>query len=170
MKKKQEGFAVVIIVIVVLLIGIVLGGAGFFYFFNPKAQFERAVKPDTSTEESIKDKIAPRSEIKESGLNLEVVVKPSNNNVISGTVTITASNVDENGAGVGFFISETKEALTQGGIPRLGIDSDKTDGWSNTFNTAEYENGKYYISVVVYPPGGEGSPLGVAQIPVEIRN
>lgn len=169
-KKRQKGFAMVFVIILVLLIGIVIGGIVFFHFFNPKAQLERAIKPDTSTEESVKDKMLPRMEIKESGLNMDVLIKPSDNNVISGTVTITATNVDKNGAGVGFFLSKTKEELTQGGMPKLGIDSDEEDGWTNVFNTTEFENGKYYVNVVVYPPGGEGNPLGVAQIPVEIKN
>ena len=52
----------------------------------------------------------------------------------------------------------------------IGTDSSSKGGWVNTFDTSEYDNGKYYISVVVWDDDGEGPPLGAAQIPVEINN
>ena len=112
----------------------------------------------------------PRTEIKESGYNLEVLIEPSANNVISGIVTITATQVVKEAAGVGFYLSKTKEALTDGGMASLGIDRSLEGGWSNTFNTTELDNGKYYISVVVYSTNGDGPPLGAAQVPVVIKN
>ena len=55
-------------------------------------------------------------------------------------------------------------------MPIIGRDTSSTDGWSYEFDTTEHDNGKYYISVVVYSEDGDGPPLGVAQIPVEIKN
>jgi hypothetical protein len=99
-----------------------------------------------------------------------VTIEPSVNNVISDTVTITATQVSDEAVGVGFFLSPDKESFIEGGQPSIGTDSSPEGGWSNNFNTSEYDNGEYYISVVVYPEGGEGNPLGIAQIPVEIKN
>jgi len=167
--KHHERGAVGAIIAVFLVIGI--GVAAYFFLSNPKKYLvDSKIAPDTSTEESLRDKIAPRDEIKESGLSMNVVVKPSKNNVISGTVTITATEVVEEAAGVGFFIAETQEALTEGGMPSLGIDRSGADGWTNIFDTTEYANGKYYVSIVAWEQSGEGPPLGVAQIPVEIKN
>lgn len=172
MRKNKEGIAVLLVVVAVLVSVIVaLAVGGYFFLQNPKKFLvDDKIASDTSHEGKITDAIAPRKEIKESGYLLDVVVEPSDNNVISETVTITANKVDETAAGVVFFISETKEELTEGGMPVISRDSNGNDGWLSEFDTTEYENGKYYISVVVYSEGGEGPPLGVAQIPVEIKN
>jgi uncharacterized protein (UPF0333 family) len=162
---REKGLVGVIILIVVLLVAVVVGG--YFFYFNPRAQIDRAIKPDTSLE-TVSD--TPRTEIVESGYNIELVITPSNNNVIADTVAITATQVSEEAAGVGFFITKDEEGFMEEGMPNLGLDRDAADGWSNTFDTTEYDNGKYYINVIVYPEGGEGNPLGVAQVPVEISN
>jgi hypothetical protein len=162
---REKGLVGVIILIVVLLIAVAAGG--YFFFFNPRAQINKAIKPDTSLE-TVSD--VPRTEIVESGFNIELVITPSNNNVISDTVEITATQVSEEAAGVGFFITTDEEGYMHEGMPNLGLDRSAADGWSNTFDTTEYDSGKYYINVIVYPEGGEGDPLGIAQVQVEISN
>jgi hypothetical protein len=166
----REKGAVVLVVMIVVLIAAVVAAAGYFFFFNPRAQIDRAVKPDTSLEDNSILPKAPRTEIKESGYNLEVIIEPSENNVISDTVTITATQVSEEAAGVGFFLSPDKESFIEGGQPSIGTDSSPEGGWSNMFNTTEHDNGNYYVNIVVWQEGGEGPPLGFAQIPVEIKN
>jgi len=165
MRKNEKGSAIVVILVAILLVAVSVGG--YFYLFAGKRGIERAIQPDKNIKNVLD---LPRTEIVESGYNMELTIKPSNKNVISETVEITATQVSEEAAGVGFFVSTTKEGFFEGGQPNIGIDRSETDGWSNTFNTAEFENGEYYINAVAYPPGGEGDPLGIAQIPVEIKN
>jgi len=170
-RTTQKGLIGMVILVAVLVSAVIAVIVGYLFLQNPKKFLvDDKIASDTSHEESLKDKIAPRTEIKESGLALEVVIKPSDNNVVSDTVDITATKVVEEAVGVVFFISETKEGLTEGGMPVIGRDSSSDDGWSSTFDTTEYDNGKYYINVVVYSEDADGPPLGVAQIPVEIKN
>ena len=171
MRKNNSGIAIVIILIVVLISAAIAIAVGYMFLSNPKEFLvDRKIASDTTHEGKITDKIAPRTEIEESGYLMDAVIKPSDNNIVSDTVEITATNVDESAAGVVFFISETKEELTEGGMPVIGRDTSTEDGWSSEFDTTEYENGKYYINIVAYDSDGEGPPLGVAQIPVEIKN
>ena len=115
---KQKGTAWLVVLIIILLIAVGLVVAWYFVFQQPRNQLEKGRTPDSSlkTEESLINK----TEVKESGFNSELVITPSNNDVISGTVTIKANQAPAETKHVGFSISKTVEGLGSSG-PTLGF-------------------------------------------------
>jgi len=158
--------------VVVLILGLLLGAAvGYAFFFNKRSAIERAIKPDTSTTAGPLSKItAPRTKIVESGYNVDVTISPSTNNTLTGAVEITATKTLPEAKGVGFFISTDETGFQKEGLPNIEIDRNDADGWSTTFDTTQTDNGNYFINTIVYSADGNAAPLGIAQIPVEIKN
>ena len=101
-------------------------------------------------------------------MNAEIEIAPSLDKIISGDVTITANDVPEETGVVGFALTEKVEDLGTGGI-FIGFDSSPKGGWTKTFDTTEYDNGKYYLHVLVAEKMGS-DPIGAASVRVEINN
>jgi hypothetical protein len=55
------------------------------------------------------------------------------------------------------------------GAKILGFDSSPKGGWTKTFDTTEYDNGKYYVFVLAAEEVGS-DPIGSANVRVEIIN
>lgn len=168
-KYMQERGLIKIIIILVLLILLVMGlGFGYSTFIYPRMQFEKAEKPDTDINTKTGG-LLKKSEIKEKGFNAGLLISPSENDVISGTVTIKATDLPDGIKHVGFSINENFDELGNGG-PSLGFDSDGTDGWEMVLDTTEYENGTYFVALFAFDNDASSNPLGVANVQVEVRN
>jgi hypothetical protein len=164
---KENGFVGVLVLVIVILIGGLLAG-WYFIFLQPKMQFEKARKPDTSLK-TVSESSIPRTKIRESGFNVEITIEPSQNDTISGEVTIAAADVPAEAKHVGFSISENFEDLGTGG-PNLGFDSSETEGWTKTLDTTKYKNGKYFVALFVFSTDASSNPIGTANVQVEISN
>lgn len=166
MKEKGSVGAVVLVIFALLLVGLVV----FWYVFfqSSQKQLEKARTPDSSlnTESKI---LVPKNEIKEGGYNSTIVLTPSQNDVISGEVTVKALDVPIEAKHVGFSINENFDDLGVGG-PNLGFDSKKDDGWSIVLDTTKYNNGIYYVAFFVFSTDATSNPVAVANAQVEVKN
>jgi hypothetical protein len=165
MKQKGSIGAVLLILLLIIIIGL---GAAWYFAFQPHRELERARTPDTSVNTN-SDSLFKKTEVKQKGLNVLMVITPSENDVLSGKVTIKATEVPEETMHVGFSINEKFEDLGQGG-PNLGFDSDGSDGWEIPLDTTEYENGEYYVAVFVFDNDASSNPLGAGNVKVAIKN
>ena len=154
---KKALFIIVIIVIVV---------AGAILFLNNKD--EREVVSFEQTEESA----LPKTEIRVTGLDSELLITPSVDNVISGIVTISMTKAPAETKSALFLIVEKGEDFKTVG-PNLGIDTDGSDGWSRIVDTTQYENGLYDIATAaldVASPGSGDDPIAMTAAQVIIQN
>ncbi|MFC1653827.1 hypothetical protein ACFL1M_03190 [Patescibacteria group bacterium] len=153
---------------VFLIILITAAGAAYYFLLYPRQQLQKARTPDETvkTDSGI---LPPTKKVENKGLNSKIVIEPSKNDVISGTVNIKAENVLENTKHVGFTIIENVDEYGQGG-PNLGFDSDSSDGWSKELDTSTYKNGEYYIVIFVFDNDASSDPTGVSNVKVLINN
>ncbi|MEE9595044.1 MAG: hypothetical protein V3V92_06560 [Candidatus Hydrothermarchaeales archaeon] len=98
-----------------------------------------------------------------------MVIRPTNDNIVSGAINLMVTQVPSGTELVGFAIQGPGiEDIGKTG-PNLGLDGDGGDGWSYIFDTSKYANGVYDISGIALPSGG-GAPLGAAYAQVIIQN
>jgi hypothetical protein len=162
---REKGAVVFIVLIVVILIGGLLA-AGYFFFIQPQIQFKKGTQLDTTlTTKSI----IPRTKIEERGMNVKLIISPSQNDVISGEVTIEAVDVPKETKNVGFLTIENFNETETGG-PNLGFDSSPNGGWTKTLDTTEYDNGEYNIGIVVFGSNTDSDPIGAVNVKVLIDN
>jgi hypothetical protein len=165
MRQKEKGAVIFIVLVIVLLIGVLLA-VGYFFFLKPRMQFRKGTQPDTTLET---ESIIPRTKIEESGMSAKLIISPSQNDIISGEVTIEAVSVPEETENAGFLIVKNFDESRTGG-PNLGFDSSGNGGWTKTLDTTEYDDGEYYIGVVVFGSDTDSDPIGVANAKVLIDN
>ena len=111
---------------------------------------------------------AAKTEIIGKGIRTTISIAPSNGNVISGVVTITATKVPSDIGVMGFSI--------QGGnVPEdpstsnIALHTDGSSGWDVSLDTTKYDNGAYEISIVAGSADFK-SMLGSASADVVIKN
>ncbi|MBS3116961.1 hypothetical protein J4421_05185 [Candidatus Woesearchaeota archaeon] len=115
----------------------------------------------------------PKTEIIATGQKgAELVISPSVDEAIKGTVTITMNNVPQETRYVGFYIERGDAEDANDGPPNLGLDNDGSDGWSLVVDTTAYDNNKYRIFALAFAeePSSEVEPTGTVQAEVVINN
>ncbi len=115
----------------------------------------------------------PKTEIIVKGeKGAELVISPSVDKVIKGTVTITMNNVPQGTKSAGFYLESGDAEDTRDGPPNLGLDNDGSDGWSLTVDTTAYDNNQYHLFALIFAeePGSEVEPTATVQVEVVINN
>ena len=85
---------------------------------------------------------------------LGILVRPAKDGIISGTVDVLAFNANLDTEIIAFGITGGNIAELKDSGPNIGIDTNGTDGWTQTLDTTKYENGEYRIFAV----GGKNTP------------
>ncbi len=130
---------------------------------------EKIVESAESTREPQK----PKTEIIAKGQKgTELVISPSVDEVIKGTVTITMNNVPQGTKYVGFYLEAGDAEDASDGPPNLGLDNDGSDGWNLVADTTAYGNNKKQIFALAFAedPGSEVDPTATAQATLIINN
>ncbi len=103
----------------------------------------------------------------------ELVISPSMDKVIKGTVTITVNKVPPGTKFIDFHLESSERAEEESdGPPNLGSDDDGSNGWGLIIDTATYDNNKYRILALTFAeePGPVVEPTEVVQTEVIINN
>jgi hypothetical protein len=154
----------VLLIVGVVVVILIAGGIIFYVQFANQQKEEET--QTTSTSETTTEPPTPKTEVRVKGQNATLVIAPSVDNVISGTVTVTVEQAPSETKFTFFIIAESG-VKPEG--PNLGIDEDGSDGWSRLLDTTKYKNGVYEIAGLPTTTS-EGNPLGRAAAQVEIKN
>jgi uncharacterized protein (UPF0333 family) len=168
MKIDQKGTVPVYLIVIILIVVVVAIGVGAFLYWQSQNKNDTEPKDSqsTSTSETATEPASPKTEIKVQGQNATLVISPSVDKEISGTVTVTVTQAPE-GTKMALFTIQGGDVKVTG--PNLGIDSDGSDGWSRIVDTTKYDNGVYEIAGLPSTTS-EGNPLGRAVAQVIIKN
>ena len=115
----------------------------------------------------------PANEIRADGTGIskgmEMVISPSEDNEISGVVTISMTKVPEATLFVSFAIDGPGINDTS---PNLGLNINESEGWSIEFDTTDYSDDTYTIVGYAFATehGADTNPLGFVQTEVVIKN
>ncbi len=123
--------------------------------------------------EPMREPEKPKTEIIAKGQKgAELVISPSVDKVIQGTVTIVMNNVPPGTKYVAFYIESGNAADARDGPPNLGFDDTENDGWTLRIDTTIYDNGPQRIFALAFAdePGAESEPLAAIQALVTINN
>lgn len=126
------------------------------------------------SEEPTREPEKPKTEIIAKGqTGLELVISPSVDEVIKGTVTITMNNVPQGTKFAGFYLKSGDAEDVGDDLPNVGLDKDGSDGWSSILDTTEYNNNKYRIFAATFgeePDYTTAEPTGTILAEVVINN
>ena len=147
---NQNGKAVVGAVLAIVVLA-VLGGAFYWYTQNSNKTSETAKQ-------------------EEPGQNLggKLKVDPIKGNDVSGTISITLTEVPEGTKMVGFVVLKNGENVKDVG-PKMQRDTDESDGWTWLVDTTAYENGLYEISALP-SADADSNPLSLVKKQIMIKN
>lgn len=162
MKRFSAVLALAIVLIVALLVGalfFILGGN----FSDKTASTQDKKDQDLQTPTAIKTVIIAKAG------NTEIVISPSNERVVKGIITITATKVPNETKLVAFAIQGGNIDPIEKTGPNIGVDNDGDDGWSYLLDTKKYENDLYSISAIAGKSVGS-EPLGAVTAQVIIQN
>jgi len=124
-------------------------------------------------EEPTREPEKPKTEIIAKGQKgVELVISPSVDEVIKGTVTITMNNVPQGTKFAGFYLKSGDAEDVGDGLPNVGLDNDGSDGWSLIVDTTTYNNDKYriFVSTFAEEPDYWVEPTGTTSAEVLINN
>lgn len=102
----------------------------------------------------------------------ELVISPSRDEVIKGTVTITLNKVPPGTKYAGFYLERGDAEDASDGPPNLGLDNDGSDGWSLVVDTTIYDNKQHRLFALAFAeePGPTVEPTATVQTKVVINN
>ncbi len=103
---------------------------------------------------------------------MELVISPSTDQEIKGTITITMNRVPQGTKYIAFYIESRNSADARDGPPNLGFDDTENDGWILRIDTTVYDNGQQQILALAFAdePSAESEPLAAIQALVTINN
>lgn len=103
---------------------------------------------------------------------VELVISPSADQEIKGTVTITLNKLPPGTKYAAFYIESGNAADARNGPPNLGFDDTENDGWTLRTDTTIYDNGQQRIFALAFAeePSAESEPLAAIQALVTINN
>jgi hypothetical protein len=121
----------------------------------------------SSTEKVNTEPAAPKTEITATGMgDTTIVVSPSVDKTIKGTVTIDLTKVLSNTKIAAFGVTKQGEE----GLGTPVFDREGSDGWSYILDTTTYPNGVYTISGITGDELEDDGPDGFVQVQAIIEN